>query len=235
MGTTLRLLALAGLGLLAACTRWVDDGLAVRSIYGGLEPMPVYQGELPEVLWSAPNTPDRQNLLYVSMVEAEVASQYAGRALAAEDPLLMRSALGEVLYALDPDAAPGWEAKSTGIVRGWAGTGYGLRRAATEMGGAIRAGAADSDASAALADYGPPAARCVDNALARAERLVALSREAFDGAAIQSQPLLRQIQDLADQLSQGGGAAAADVAAEDPECGLRHALRYLDRLGPRRG
>ena len=235
MGTSLRLVALAGLGLLAACgVRPVDDPLAVHSVYGGLEPMPVFRGELPAVLFSAVDTPDKQGLLYTAMVEAEVAAQYAGRALAAEDPTLMRSALGEVLFAIDPAAAPAWEAKTSGIVRGWAGTGYGLRRAATGMAGEIRAAAAEDDASAALAEYGPPAARCADNALERADQLVLLSREALDGAAIQSQPLLRQIQELADRLSHGAGGPV-EVAAGDLECGLQQALRYLDRLAPRRG
>jgi hypothetical protein len=232
MVTSVRLVALAGLGLLAACTRPVDDPLAVNSIYGGLAPMPVYRGELPQVLFSAPDTPDRQSLLYTAMVEAEVASQYAGRALAAGDPTLVRSALGEVLYALDPGAAPDWEAKSIGIVRGWAGTGYGLQRAAAGMADEIRAAAAAGDASAPLTDYGLPAARCADNALERAERLVLLSREAVAAAAPQSEPLLRQIQDLAIQLNQGAGPVAG--AAADPECGLEQAVRYLAPLSPRR-
>ena len=195
--------------------------------------MPVYRGELPQVLFSAADTPAKQGLLYTAMVDAEVASQYAGRALAAEEPTLVRSALGEVLYAIDPEAAPDWEAKSIGIVRGWAGTGYGLRRAAAGMADEIRAAAAAGDASAALADYGPPAARCADNALERADRLILLSREAGAATALETRSLLQEIQDLATELNQGAGPA--DGAAGDPACGLRRAVRYLEPLSPRRG
>ena len=232
MARVVRLIAVAGLGLLAACTRPVDDPFAVNSVYGGLEPMPVYRGELPEVMFSDSRAPDKQGLLYTAMVEAEVAAQYAGRALAAEEPTLARSALGEVVYAIDPAAAPDWEAKSAGIVSGWAGTGYGLQRAATDMAEQIRDAADEFDASAALKDHGLPAARCADNTAERAGRLLVLSREALGATAIQTQALLRQIQDLADQLSQGtGGAPEGDAA--DPDCGLQHAVRYLDRLSPR--
>jgi hypothetical protein len=226
-----RLVAIAGLGLLAACEHPFDDPLAAHSIYGGLAPMPDYQGPLPRVLWSAGDTPAKQGLLYTAMIDGEVASQYAGRALAAEDATVTRSALGEVVYALDPGAAPDWEAKSAGIVRGWAGTGYGLGRAAADMAGEIREATADEPA---LAENGPAAALCADNTVERAGRLLTLSRDALDAAAIQSQPLLRQIQDLADQLNQGAGGAA-DAAAADPECGLQQAERYLGRLAPRPG
>jgi hypothetical protein len=226
-----RLVAIAGLGLLAACTRPVDDPLALNSIYWGLAPMPDYDGPLPEVLFSAGDTPAKQGLLYTAMVDAEVASQYAGRALAADDATAARSALGELLYALDPATAPDWEAKTAGIVGGWAGTGYGLQRSASSMAEQIRAAAEDEDA-ALLADHGLPAARCADNTLERSERLLLLSREALDATAIQSQALLRQIQELADQLNQGAGGGA-DAAAVEAACGLQQAERYLNRLAPR--
>ena len=228
----LRLAAVAVLGLLGACTRPVDDPLAARSIYWGLAPMPDYEGPLPEVLWSADDTPAYQPLLYTAMAEAEVAAQYAGRALAAEDPARARGALGEVLYAIEPGAAPAWDAKSAGIVRGWAGKGYGLRRAAAEMAGRIRA-AAGGEGAAGFADGALPAARCADNTLERADRIVLLSREAFGAAANRSQALLQQIQAVANQLNQGA-AASADPDVVDPECGLQQARRYLDRLAPRR-
>ena len=229
----LRLAAIAGLGLLGACTRPVDDPLAVRSIYWGLAPLPQYDGPLPQVLWSAPETPARQSLLYTAMVDAEVAAQYAGRARASGDPALVRNALGEMLYALDPALAPDWEAKATGIVRGWAGTGYGLRRAAAGMADELRAAAAAGDAPPALADYALPAAECADNALAWAERLVLLSQDAAATAAPEADPLLQQIQELATQLNHGA-LDRVDGAAPDPACGLAHAVRFLEPLTPRR-
>ena len=229
----LRLAAIAGLGLLGACARPVDDPLAFHDVYWGLAPMPDYDGPLPEVLWSAPETPARQSLLYTAMVDAEVAAQYAGRARAAEDPALARTALGEMLFALDPDAAPDWEAKATGIVRGWAGTGYGLRRAAAGMADEIRAAAAADDAPPALAESALPAARCADNALKWSERIVLLSREAVAAPALGAEPVLQQIQELATQLNHGSLDPAGDAPA-DPECGLGQAVRFLEPLTPRR-
>jgi len=233
MVTSARLGAIAALALLAACTRPVDDPLAVHSIYWGLDPMPVYDGPLPQVLWSAPGTPAKQSLLYTAMVDAEVAAQYAGRALAAEDATSVRTALGELLFAIDPEVAPDWQAKETGIVRGWAGTGYGLQRAATGMAAQIRAAAAEDDAPTVLAQAALPAARCADNALQWSARIVVLTREAAAAAALEADPLLQQIQELATQLNQGSldpvGAAPAD-----PQCGLGQAVRFLEPLAPRR-
>jgi len=228
MRTAGRAAAIIGLGLLGACTRPVDDGLAVHSIYWGLEPMPTYEGELPRVLFSAPDTPANQGLLYTAMHESEVAAQYAGRAAASNDPLLARSALGEVLYAIDPDTAPPWEAKSAGIVAGWAGGGYGVRRAAGNMATELHEATVEGEGSAVLAENGPRALSCTENTLERAERVLALSREALDGAL--SQALLEQIHGLANELNQG---AVAAVEMDDPACGLEEAERYLDPLATR--
>jgi hypothetical protein len=218
-----RIAAVIGLGLLGACTRAVDDPLAVHDVYWGLSPNPVYQGALPQVLWSAPDTPAKQGLLYTAMSESEVAAQYAGRAAAAADPDDVRSALGEVLYAIDPGAAPPWGAKSTGIVSGWAGGGYGARRAADEMAAAIR-GAGASDGSAALGEVGPQAAACADNTVRRADQIATLSREALEAPGGQAE-LVRQIHAVALQLHQG-----SEAGADSGTCGLRQAKRDLDRL-----
>ena len=50
-------------------------------------------------------------------------------------PLLegARTRVGEVLYAIDPEIAPAWPAKDSGIVEVWAGSGYGLRRSVPRM------------------------------------------------------------------------------------------------------
>ncbi len=175
-----RVVGVIGLGLLGACT---NDPLAVYSIYGGLSPNPTYDGELPEVLWSAADTPANQGLLYTAMAESEVASQYAGRALARrDDPSQVRSAIGDVLYAIDPEQAPPWEAKSAGFVAGWAGLGYGVKRAVGGMAEQLHDQSSASSASPALAEYGPQAARCADNTLGRADQVAALGRQALEGA-----------------------------------------------------
>jgi hypothetical protein len=222
-----RIAALVSFGLLSACTRWVDDPLAVHGIYPGLAPMPAYEGELPAVLFAAEDTPANQGLLYTAMYEAEVASQYAGRAAAAGDPVLARSALGEVLYAIDPALAPPWEAKAAGIVPGWAGGGYGVRRAATNLAAAIEGEVGAGAPSPALAESAPSVLRCAENTLGRAERVAALSREALDGTI--AEPLLDEIRDVATELNQGASAA---VEAADPACGLEEAELYLDAVDP---
>ncbi len=216
-----RLAVVVGLGLLGACTRLVDDPLAVHDVYWGLAPNPAYRGELPLVLFSAPETPAKQGLLYTAMSESEVAAQYSGRAAAKEDPNDVRNALGEVLYAIDPADAPAWDAKSAGIVSGWAGGGYGVRRAAGEMAGAIRNA---GDGSAALREAGPVAAACADNTLHRADQIATLSHQALDAGG--GEPaLLQQIHDLALQLHAG-----SDHGTEPATCGLQQAKRELDRL-----
>jgi hypothetical protein len=218
-----RLAAILGLGLLGACARMVDDPLAVHDVYWGLSPNPVYQGELPQVLWSAPQTPANQGLLYTSMFESEVAAQYASLAAAAQDPDVVRSDLGEVLYALDPAEAPPWGAKSTGIVSGWAGGGYGARRATSEMATDIRDAVA-VDGSPALRQYGPEAAACADNTLHRADQIVTLSQQALEAPADQG-ALLKQIYDVARELHHG-----SDSGTDPATCGLRQTKHDLDQL-----
>jgi hypothetical protein len=216
-----RLAVVVGLGLLGACTRLVDDPLAVHDVYWGLAPNPTYAGELPRVMFSAPETPAKQGLLYTAMFESEVATQYSGLAAAADDASDMRNALGEVLYAIDPDEAPAWDAKSAGIVSGWAGGGYGVRRAAGEMAASIRNA---GDGSATLREVGPAAATCADNTLHRADQIATLSQQALEATA--GEPaLLQQIHDLARQLHEG-----SDHGTEPATCGLQQAKRDLDRL-----
>jgi hypothetical protein len=220
-----RVVGVVGLGLLGACT---NDPLAVYSVYGGLSPNPTYEGELPQVLWSAPDTPANQGLLYTAMAESEVASQYAGRALARrDDPGQVRSAIGDVLYAIDPEQAPPWEAKSAGIVAGWAGLGYGVKRAVGDMAEQLRDRSGASSALPALAEYGPRAAGCADNTLGRADQVMALGQQAIEGApGTELEPLLEQLEGVANELNRGAGAT------HEQECGLEQAKRYLDHVGP---
>lgn len=160
-----------GLGLLGACTRPVDDPLAAHSIYWGLDPMPTYEGELPRVLFSADDTPAKQGLLYSSMRDAEVAAQYAGRALARlDEPGEAEQAIGEVVHALEPAAAPDLAIRDAGFVPGWAGRDYGLQRGVRNMAEEMRAAIDSGSASPALREYGPRAEGCTDNTRDRAAR-----------------------------------------------------------------
>jgi hypothetical protein len=128
-----------------------------------------------------------------------------------------------VLYAIDPDTAPDWEAKSAGIVSGWAGAGYGARRATGEMATAIREALA-SDGSAALKQSAPGAATCADNTLHRLDQVATLSSQALDEATL-PEASLQQIQDVAQQLLRG-----SDTGADPATCGLEEARRNLAPL-----
>lgn len=226
-----RIAAVIGLGLLGACTRLVDDPLAGHGIYWGLEPMPEYQGELPEVLFSADDAPTKQGFLYTSMHNGEVAAQYADRALARlDEPGEVEEAIGEVVYALEPAAAPELTAGDYGIVAGWASHGYGLRRALRNMIEEIAAASQSTAASDTLRQDGPRAAGCAENTLERADRLLALSQQILageQGTAVE--PTLRQLDVLAEELNRGAPAPG------EGGCGLEEVERHLDPVeAPRR-
>ena len=226
-----RIAAVIGLGLLGACTGPIEDPLAANSIYRGLYPMPEYQGELPEVLSSADDTPAKQGFLYPSMHNGEVAAQYVDRALGRlDEPGELEEAIAEVVYALEPAASPELSAEDPGIVAGWAAHGYGLRRALRNMIEEIGAASQSTAASAALRQYGPRAAGCAENTLERADRLLALSQQILAGEPDRgAEPTLRQLDMLAEELNQGAPAPG------EGGCGLEEAKRYLDEVRPPAG
>jgi hypothetical protein len=223
-----RIAAVIGLGLLGACARPIEDPLAARSIYWGLYPMPEYEGELPEVLFSAYDAPAKQGFLYTSMHSSEVAAQYVDRALARLDESgEVEEALAEVVYALEPAAAPAFTAADPGTVQGWAAHGYGLRRALHDMIAEIAAASESTAASPTLREYGPRAAGCAENTLERADRLLALSQQILVGAQGRAaEPTLREAEMLAKELNQGAPAPG------ESGCGLEETKRYLDEPGP---
>jgi len=157
-----RIVSAIGLLLLAGCTH---DPLARADLYPGLVPVEAPTGKLTRVMFSAAEAPARQGLLYTAMYDAAVAAQNAGLARGTGSFANVETRVGEVLYAIDPEVAPAWPAKATGIVEVWAGTGYGLRRALRDMVEEITAALEDDTASAALRSNGPRAIRCVENTL----------------------------------------------------------------------
>jgi hypothetical protein len=160
------------------------------------------------------------------MYEAGVAGQNASLAQAAATPEEAKTRVGEVLYAIDPEVAPAWPAKATGIVEVWAGTGYGLRRAARRMIEEITAALEDGTASAALRRYGPRAIRCTENTLARADQVVPLGQRALAaGSKTELEPILRELEEVATALNNG-------VPSPDDEgCGLQQTYLYLNQIG----
>ena len=216
-------MSVIGLLLLAGCTH---DPLAEAEVYPGLVEVAAPEGELKPVLFSAEDAPAHQSLLYVAMYDAAVAGQNAGLAQAAASLEEVKTKVGEVLYAIDPEFAPAWPAKTVGIVEVWAGTGYGLRRAVARMIEEISAALEDGTASAALRAYGPRAIRCAENTLDRAQQAVVLGGQVLAaGLEIELEPILRELEEVATALN--GGVPSPD----DEGCGLQQAHLYLDQIG----
>jgi hypothetical protein len=209
--------------LLAGCAH---DPLAEAEVYPGLVEVEEPEGELKPVLFSADDAPAHQSLLYVAMYDAAVAGQNATLAQAAASLDEVKTKTGEVLYAIDPELAPAWPAKVTGIVELWAGSSYGVHRAVRHMIEEIRAALEADAASATLRLYGPRAIRCAENTLERAELVVALGQRVLAaGLDAQLQPLLSELEDVAIALNQG-------VPSPDDEgCGLEQAYLYLRQVG----
>jgi hypothetical protein len=219
-----RLVTVAGLLLVAGC----QDPIARASWYGGLAPFDPPSGELVEVLDTSSVTPAKQGLLYTAMQDAEFAGQYAGRALARlDEPGQMKTAVGEVIYAIEPAEAPDWEAKRGGFVAGWASRGYGLRRALNGMAVGIGAAGEGSSASAALREQGPRALQCTENTLHRADRVLVMSQQVLAmGQGADVEPTLRQLIELAEALNRGL------PSPDEGGCGLEDVKRYLEQVVP---
>jgi hypothetical protein len=185
---------------------------------------------LDQVLVRADDTPGRQGYLHVAMVESAVAAQYAGLARAAGDDLeTIRSALGEMVYALDPRRAPDWQAKSAGLVNGWAGRGYGVRRASERAAEELEAATTSGSASTLLQEVGPRARRCLTNTSQRADRLLAMGEEAMASSSVtQLSGLLPSIEILARELNDGTAGSGSTAAG----CGLRQAAQELRTVVP---
>lgn len=186
---------------------------------------------LQRILATSQHTPAYQGLLFVAIKDAEAATQNAGRAVAAADNLAeVRSSLGEVVYAVAPEAAPDWRAKQAGLIPGWAATGYGVRRAVREMAAELRAldgGFGDAPAQALV---------CAENTLQRAERLLDLTRRALETKSTeQLNGLMAQIEDLAVALTEGRDVDNDDVIeVEQGECGLQAVQTLLEGVYLRR-
>jgi hypothetical protein len=169
--------------------------------------------------------PAQQGFLYTAMYDAGVAGQNASLARAAATAEEARTRVGEVLYAIDPEIAPAWPAKDSGIVEVWAGSGYGLRRSIPRMIEDIRAALERDSASAALSNYGPRAIQCAENALQGAERVRALSEQVLATATDAAlDPILRQLEEAATALNNG-------VPSPDGQgCGLQQTFLYLEQV-----
>jgi len=199
----------AGMLALAGCAPGDLDG---RLGFGG-DVLP-----LQRILATSTNTPADQGLLYVALKDAEAAAQSAGRAVVtADDPAEMRSALGEVAYAVAPEAAPDWRAKRAGLIPGWAATGYGVRRAVGEMIEDLRI------VDARLGDAPAQALVCAENTLRWSEQLLDLVRRAPEiDSPDRLRGVLEQIEDLAIALKAGRDVDRdEEVEVEQGECGLQ--------------
>lgn len=218
-----------GLTLLTGCGLNVRDLYADARNYFRAEPAnPEGDPRLVRVLSRADDTPGQQGFLYVAMVEAQVASQYAGYALAANDLAAVKNAIGDVLYAIDPVTAPDWQARSAGIVQAWAGKGYGVRRAVRNLQTEVRALAAGGPG----AEEAARVAACTETMLARADRIVALGQQVLAVNEMAGlTPTLDQIDSLARELYYG--TATMETAQQAPSgCGLQEARLLLQAMVP---
>jgi hypothetical protein len=204
----------------------VQDPLAEHSIYWGLAPFERPSGPLVRVLDFDSATPDKQGLLYTSMRDAEVAATYAGRALARTDePGETGTALGQVIYAIEPAEAPTWDTRHYPFGPVWAGHGYGLQRGLNDMASELAGVSEEGAASAALREHGPAALRCTENTQARAGEVLALSQQALAAAGgIAPAPALEQIKERAEALNRGVESSGASG------CGLQEVKRRLDQV-----
>jgi hypothetical protein len=221
-----------GLMLLGGCGINIVDTFKPAPDYTALEQPVPDDPRLARILYSAAGTPGHQGFLYVAMVEAEVASQYAGYALAANDLTTVKNAIGDVLYAIDPTTAPTWRARSAGLVQEWAGRGYGLRRALREMQDEVRAIAGGRAESDALAQGAARAVACADTMLARADRIVVLGGQVLAGNAVADlRPTLEQIDRLTQELYYGTANLETDRQALT-QCGLQETRLLLQAMTP---
>lgn len=212
---------LAGCGLGEGVGSWRDAfGLVTDDEFTTLE----------TVLVSAEDTPGSQSLLYTAMVEAEAANQSASRAVASGDePAALASAIGEVIYAIEPEAAPEWDTKTAGLVPGWSGRGYGLIEASGRIADGLRrvqaeGGPAGEAAAAALV--------CVENTTGSARDALALAQSILAGVDGEEQAaLLPQLERLTRaQLAGVDADGDGEIALEAGECGLQQAESVLQPL-----
>lgn len=186
---------------------------------------------LQRILATSEDTPAYQGLLYVAIRDAEAAAQSAGHAaVSVDDPAEVRSALGEITYAVAPEIAPDWRAKRAGLIPGWAATGYGVRRAVGEMAQELRA------VDRRFGSEPERALVCVENTLRRSEQLLDLARRALEAESTeQLDDLLPRIEDVALALNQGRDVDGDDaIEIQDGECGLQGVQTILEPLYVRR-
>ncbi len=140
------------------------------------------------------DTPGGAALISIAMADARVAAQHAtlaARNTASLDAMKLHA--GHVINALDPT-----------IVTAGPGSGYGMKRAATGMATHIDLAAKAPGASANVIMHAKHISTCSNNAVARADQLIALAKQvqaATEPAAAAA--LINQMIPLAQQLTAG--------------------------------
>lgn len=190
------------------------------------------EGPLERVVVGADDTPGNQSLLYTAIWEAEAAEQSAMRArFAADNPAEVKQSVGEVVYAIDPAAAPNWDVMGTGIIPGWSGKGYGVQRAVRTMAQELRQVAElESETGRAASE----ALVCVENTLRRAELVLDLGQRLLASDATIAEGALEEIETLTKELNEGAAASGGqDVTPASLEgCGLQQISRILGPIRP---
>jgi hypothetical protein len=218
------MIVLSGLAL-GACSSSDEPGSWLDAVSGpflGDDTTPLEQ-----ILITSGDTPGNQGLLYTAMLEAEAADQSAGRAVVfADQPAELKSALGDVVYAIRPIAAPPWRARTVGLVPGWSGQGYGLIRAAQETESNLRQLESTEPARAGEALV------CVRNTIDFATQALDRAESLLDEPSVADRSAtLEQLHRFAVATMKGlDENGDGEVASDEGECGLEQAESILEPL-----
>lgn len=174
------------------------------------------------VLNSFNGTPNNQGLLAVTLAEARVVVQHAG--LAARNPGSLESIkqhAAHVLHALEP--AEG----ATGP-----GSGYGLKKAASQLAAHIELAAKAPGATPAVITHSVHIAAAAKNTAQRADQIAALAREIQSAkTAEEAVALMTKLSVLVGQLMPGVDANGdGRISWEAGEGGLQHVEQHLGFL-----
>jgi hypothetical protein len=173
------------------------------------------------------DTPGLQGLLPVALADARVATQHATLATRQPENLqYMKTHSEHVMHALDPSTVPALMAP---------GSGYGLKKAVTNILEHIELAAKEPDATPNIVAHARHVALSARNTLSRIEQMLSLAAQVRAAtSAADAAKLVSQLASLGEQL--GGGADAngdGRVTFEKDEGGLQHLDEHVKFMLPK--
>lgn len=173
------------------------------------------------------DTPGLQGLLPVAMADARVATQHAGLATRQPENLqYMKTHSEHVMHALDPSTVPALMAP---------GSGYGLKKAVTNILEHIELAAKEQDATPNVVAHARHIALSGRNTLSRVEQMLSLAAQVRAAeSASDAAKLVSQLASLGEQLTAGADANGdGRVTFEQNEGGLQHVDEHVKFMLPR--